>query len=52
MSAVQRPRQLPEHVRSIVDEIETEIGETPWRPEAEIEGPGSGAVAEGGVFAA
>jgi GTP cyclohydrolase I len=47
MSAVERPRQLPAHVRSIVDEIETEIGETPWRPEAEIEGPGAGAVAEG-----
>ena len=31
MSAVRRPRPLPPHVRSIVDEIETEIGEDPDR---------------------
>jgi GTP cyclohydrolase I len=43
MSAAPRPRPLPDHVRSIVDEIETEIGDAPWRPEAEIEGPGSAA---------
>jgi GTP cyclohydrolase I len=31
---------LPPHVRSIVDEIETEIGEVPFRPSIEIEGEG------------
>ena len=47
MTAARRPRPLPDHVRSIVDEIETDIGEVPWRPETEIEGPGAGAVAPG-----
>ena len=36
--ATRRPRQLPPNVRSIVDEIETEMGEEPFRPEAQIEG--------------
>jgi len=31
---------LPAHVRAIVDEIETEIGEDPGRPEEQIEGAG------------
>ena len=31
---------LPSHVRAIVDEIETEIGEVPARAEALIEGAG------------
>ena len=33
-----RSPELPSHVRRIVDEIETEIGEVPGRPEALIEG--------------
>ena len=35
-----RQTDLPSHVRAIVDEIETEIGEEPWRPAALIEGEG------------
>jgi len=31
---------LPPHVRSIVDEIETEMGEVPFRPSVQIEGEG------------
>ena len=38
MSAVRRSRDLPPNVRSIVEEIETEIGESAWRPEDDIEG--------------
>ncbi|HTC86008.1 MAG TPA: GTP cyclohydrolase I, partial [Candidatus Acidoferrum sp.] len=51
---------LPEHVRRIVAEIETEIGESTELPVAEIEGggsarsdePGSGSAANGHVEAA
>ena len=38
MSTVRRGADLPPNVRSIVDEIETEMGEEPFRPEAVIEG--------------
>jgi len=38
MSTPRRSDDLPANVRSIVDEIETEIGEEPFRPEAQIEG--------------
>ncbi len=48
MTAPRRPANLPPHVRSIVDEIETEIGEEPLgavpaaeRPETQIEGGGT-----------
>ena len=34
------PTDLPSHVRAIVDEIETEIGEEPRRAKALIEGAG------------
>ena len=37
------PPDLPTHVRAIVDEIETEIGEEPGRPRRMIEGDGTGA---------
>jgi GTP cyclohydrolase I len=36
------PTDLPHHVRRIVDEIESEIGEEPGGPEALIEGTGAG----------
>ncbi len=53
MTTRRRP-DLPPHVRSIVDEIETEIGELPFRPEAQIEGAigrhaGSGGPVEAAV---
>ena len=35
------PPDLPSHVQRIVDEIETEIGETPARPASLIEGTGA-----------
>jgi GTP cyclohydrolase I len=34
----ERRPALPPHVQSIVDEIETEIGDVPFRPESQIEG--------------
>jgi GTP cyclohydrolase I len=34
-------RDLPAHLRSLVDEIETEIGEIPVGPESQIEGVGA-----------
>jgi GTP cyclohydrolase I len=43
---------LPAHVRSIVDEIETEIGEVPFRPATQIEGDGGHHDADGPVEAA
>ena len=36
------PPDLPTHVQRIVDEIESEIGEEPGRPQAVIEGDGTG----------
>ena len=36
------PPDLPTHVQRIVDEIESEIGEEPGRPQAIIEGDGTG----------
>ena len=36
-----RPSELPTNVQRIVDEIENEIGETPTRPAAQIEGTGA-----------
>ena len=42
MSLSSQP-DLPSHVQRIVDEIENEIGEEPWRPESLIEGNGTGA---------
>jgi GTP cyclohydrolase I len=36
------PTDLPHHVRRIVDEIESEIGEEPGGPESLIEGAGAG----------
>ena len=36
------PADLPTHVQRIVDEIESEIGEEPGRPQAIIEGDGTG----------
>jgi GTP cyclohydrolase I len=44
----QPARQLPQHVRSIVDEIETEIGEVSLRAEVQIEGDGTRSVADDG----
>ena len=35
------PPDLPSHVQRIVDEIETEIGDTPSRPAELIEGTGA-----------
>ncbi|MEO8570692.1 MAG: GTP cyclohydrolase I FolE [Chloroflexota bacterium] len=35
------PPELPSHVRRIVDEIESEIGDVPGRPASSIEGNGS-----------
>ena len=52
MSAVRRTRDLPPNVRSIVHEIETEIGETSFRPEDDIEGDRLASVADGPVEAA
>jgi GTP cyclohydrolase I len=52
MSENRRPRELSPSVRSIVDEIETEIGEEPFRPEAQIEGVGQRHDANGRVEAA
>jgi len=43
------PTELPSHVRAIVDEIETEIGEVPARAEALIEGAGPHPEANGRV---
>jgi GTP cyclohydrolase I len=45
------PRPLPPHVRTIVDEIETEMGETP-RPAAQIEGTGRNGEGDGRVESA
>ena len=39
------PPDLPTHVQRIVDEIESEIGEEPGRPQAIIEGDGTGTTA-------
>jgi GTP cyclohydrolase I len=38
---VSSPPDLPSHVQRIVDEIETEIGDEPYRPAALIEGAGA-----------
>ncbi len=50
------PTELPEYVRRIVEEIESEIGEEPGRPQSGIEGNGAGEPrarrADGGVEAA
>ena len=44
-----RPPELPSHIRRIVDEIETEIGEEPGHAESMIEGAGAdGTDGEGG----
>ena len=43
------PTDLPSHVRAIVDEIETEIGEEPSRAESLIEGAGRHEAANGRV---
>jgi GTP cyclohydrolase IA len=47
-----RSADLPPHVRSIVDEIETEIGDVPFRPATQIEGQGPHPEANGRVEAA
>jgi GTP cyclohydrolase IA len=52
VTTARRPVALPANVRSLVDEIETEIGELPLRPEAEIEGAGAHPEANGRVEAA
>lgn len=47
------PADLPSNVQRIVDEIENEIGDEPWRPAAMIEGHGTdGHGADGRVEAA
>jgi GTP cyclohydrolase I len=52
VTTARRPVALPANVRSLVDEIETEIGELPLRPEAEIEGAGAHPEPNGRVEAA
>jgi len=52
VSAIRRGRDLSPNVRSIVDEIETEMGEIPWHPEADIEGAGGEGQGDGRVEAA
>jgi GTP cyclohydrolase I len=52
MTRSHRDIELPPHVRSIVDEIETEMGEMPFRPATQIEGDGPHAAAHGRVEAA
>ncbi len=52
MTTTRSDRDLPAHVRSIVDEIETEIGEVPFRPATQIEGDGGHHDADGPVEAA
>jgi GTP cyclohydrolase I len=49
---MRRSADLPPSVRSIVDEIETEIGEVPFRPATQIEGNGARHDANGPVEAA
>jgi GTP cyclohydrolase I len=41
--------RLPAHIQTLVDEIETEIGEAPLRPELQIEGDGARRMAQGPV---
>ena len=52
MTTPRRDHDLPPHLRSIVDEIETEMGELPFQPEARIEGDGRHPDASGRVEAA
>ena len=52
MTTTNRRLDLPPHVRSIEDEIETEMGEVPYRPATQIEGEGSHPDANGRVEAA
>ena len=52
MSTLRPADELPPHVRSIVDEIESEIGESAFGSVGDIEGRGDGATDDGRVEAA